>query len=691
MHIQRLDPARLTEAYNIKCQFVYPWEGVVTPPFGGGWAVVEPGKETKHHNHQEGETFIIVQGQGEMRIGDETVAVGPGTVVYQPPYDGHVIRNTSETENLVFFGLYWEDRTLWEGRRESQVLAAERPRRALVTAAPPTPNGSIHLGHLSGPYLAADVLTRYLRLRGVDAAFGCGTDDHFSHVKTRAEELGLPPRESADRLARDIAASFQAAGIVPDLFLGPTAPAYRELVLDFFRQLHADGKLIEKEAPSPFCEHCRLYLFEAHIRGGCPHCGAETGGYCCEDCGRPNDSDLADPVCTHCGNPPVQRFFKRLYFPLGRYEKELRDFYLQVGMNTHLRALLERVLAAGAPDMPVTHVADWGFPVPLPGYEGQVLSVWFETAPRYLAYARELAGRGRGEGGWERYWKASGKASGKDGEARVYQCFGCDNGFLYGMFIPALLLAFDSGIRLPAAYVMNEFYRLDDLKFSTTRQHAIWARAMLAEVPRDLVRFYLASTRPETDSTNFTMAEFEEAVDRQLIGTWQAWLAELGARIEGERGGEVPWTGDWTEEHRRFYQRLEDLIADAAEGYEARTFSLQRVTRALDELVRTARRFAKGEEHWRGVASRSEERRTSLALEVLAAKALAVAVSPIMPEFAARLWHDLGFDMPLAEVGWEERPAWVAGGQKLRGLGGPYFTSLKAPAEEPAAALAMVG
>ncbi len=387
----------------------------------------------------------------------------------------------------------------------------------------------------------------------------------------------------------------------------------------------------------------------------------------------------------------MQRLFKRLYFPLSRYERQLKDFYLQVGMNTHLRALLERVLAAGAPDMPVTHVADWGFPVPLPGYEGQVLSVWFETAPRYLVYAQELAAKGGGEGGWESYWK--------DGEARVFQCFGCDNGFLYGLFIPALLLAFDSEIRLPAAYVMNEFYRLDDLKFSTTRQHAIWVQAMLAEVPRDVVRYYLAATRPETDSTNFTLAELEEAVDRELIGGWQAWLAELGGRIERERGGEVPWTGDWTEEHRRFYQRLEDLIADAAEGYEARTFSLQRVTGALSEIVRTARRFARGEEHWRGVAARSEERRTSLALEVLAAKALAVAVSPIMPEFAARLWHDLGFDTPIAEVGWEERPAWVAGGQKLRGLGGPYFQSLKAakppedppedPTKEPAAAMAM--
>ena len=678
MFIQKLDPAKLIEAYNIKCQFVYPWEGVVTPPFGGGWAIIEPGGETKHHNHQEGETFIIVQGRGEMRIGDEVTEVGPGTVVYQPPYNGHIIRNTSETENLVFFGLYWEDRNLWEGRKEDEVLAAPRPRRALVTAAPPTPNGSIHLGHLSGPYLAADVLTRYLRLRGVDAVFGCGTDDHFSHVATKAQELGLAPRESADRLAADIARSFEAAGIRPDLFLGPTAPVYEALVKDFFVRLHADGRLIEKEAPAPYCEHCQLYLFEAHIRGGCPHCGGETGGYCCEDCGRPNDSDLSDPVCTHCGNRPTQRLYKRLYFPLSRYEKQLKDFYLHVGMNTHLRSLLERVLAAGAPDMPATHPADWGFPVPVPGYEGQVISVWFETAPRYLAYAQELAGRAGGD--WSAYWK--------DGEAQVVQCFGCDNGFLYAMYIPALLLAYDAGIRLPAAYVMNEFYRLDDLKFSTTRRHAIWAQAMLAEVPRDLVRFYLAHTRPETDSTNFTMAEFEETVERELIGSWQAWLAELGGRIESERGGEVPWTGDWTEEHRRFYQRLESLIAETAQGYEARTFSLQRVTRTLSELVRTTRRFARGEEHWRGVAHRSEERRTSLALEALAAKALAVMVSPIMPELAARLWHDLGFDTPLSEAGWEERPAWIHGGQKLRGLGGPYFQSLKAKVEEPAEALA---
>jgi methionyl-tRNA synthetase len=669
MHIKKLDRSQLVDAYNIKCQGVYPWAGVVEPPFGAGWAIVEPGGFTKHHNHQECETFLITQGRGVMRVGDERVEVEAGDVVFQPPFNAHIIENTSDSEELVFVSIYWEDTGLWAGRRESQVLAEAPPERVLVTAAPPTPNGDLHLGHLAGPYLAADILTRALRLRGIDASFACGTDDHFSHVLTKAQQLGLPGRESADRLAADIQASLAAADIRPDLFIGPTSALYADLVHEFFQALYAGGQLVEKEASSPWCESCRLYLYEAHIRGGCPHCGAETGGYCCEDCGRPNDSDLIDPHCTHCGGRPVQKTFKRLYFPLRRYEKQLKDFYLDVGMNTHLRALLEQVLGSGLPDMPVTHVADWGFPVPLPGWEGQVLSVWFETAPRYLAYARALASEGRdgasGDADWPRFWK--------DDKARVVQCFGCDNGFLYAMYIPALLLAFDPEIRLPAAYVMNEFYRLDDLKFSTTRRHAIWARQMLADVPSDVVRFYLAATRPETDSTNFTVAEFEEMVERELIGTWQAWLQELWAKVTEERGGEVPSTGDWTEEHRRFYQRLEELVAEIDEAYQARTFSSQRVVTALSSLVRAARRFGRGELHWRRVPARSEERRTSIALEVLAAKVLALAVAPIMPSFAARLWHDLGYDTPLSDARWEARPTWVPGGMNLRSQGQPYF------------------
>ncbi len=666
MFIQRLDPEKQVSAYNTLSQFLYPWEGVVTPPFGAAWATVKPGESTKHHGHQECETFFFAKGQGSMRIGDDVHEVKPGDVCFQPPFNKHILTNTSETEDLIFLTIWWEDLELWQGKEEATTA---RPERTLVTAAPPTPNGDLHLGHLSGPYLAGDVLTRYLRLRGVEARYAFGTDDNQSYVQFKGQQLGLSAPVAADQFAHDIEATLQAAEIELDLFSRPNAsPTHVPLVQAFFKRLYDSGKLVEKEAPSPYCESCERYLFEAHIRGRCPHCRAATGGNSCEECGRPNDCDLLDPVCTHCGTTPVPRPFKRLYFPLSRYEKQLREFHLKVAMNPSLRSLCEQILDAGVPDMAVTHIADWGIPVPVPGYEAQTIYVWCEMAPRYLSYAHELDLKlGLPDAGFSRFWKSP--------EASVVQCFGFDNGFFYGIFVPAQLLAFDPEIRLPEALIMNEFYRLDGLKFSTSRRHAIWGREMVAEVPADVMRFYLAYSGPETEGTNFTREEMTLTIERELVGIWQPWLSRMGSRVARDFGGKVPSTGDWLEDHRRFYGRIEALLADAAVAFEPRTFSPQQATRAAIELVRSARRFGRAEENWQRVPGRGEERRTGISLELLAAKALALIMAPIMPEFAARLWRELGYPTPLADFRWEERPTWVPSGQKVS-LGGAYFTSL---------------
>jgi len=673
MFIQRLDPEKQVDAYNTMCQVLYPWEGVVTPPFGAAWAIVRPGESTKHHGHQEGETFFFVKGQGSMRIGDDVHEIKPGDVCFQPPFNKHILTNTSETEELLFLTVWWEDLNLWQGKEETSTA---RPERVLVTAAPPTPNGDLHLGHLSGPYLAGDILTRYLRLRGVEARYVLGTDDNQSYVQFKGQQLGLSAPQAADRFAHDIEETLKAAEIELDLFSRPnSSPTHVPLAQAFFKRLYDEGKLVEKEAPSPYCESCERYLFEAHIRGRCPHCRAVTGGNSCEECGRPNDCDLVEPVCTHCGSTPVPRLFKRLYFPLSRYSKQLREFHLKVGMNPSLRSLCEQILDSGAPDMAVTHIADWGIPVPVPGYEDQTIYVWCEMAARYLSYAHELdLTLGKPGADWSRFWKSR--------EAAVVQCFGFDNGFFYGLFVPALLIAFDPEIRLPEALVMNEFYRLDGLKFSTSRRHAIWGRDIVAEVPADVVRFYLAYSGPETEGTNFTREEFAATVERELVGTWQPWLSRLGSRVARDFGGTVPSTGDWLEDHRRFYARVEALLAEAAAAYEPRTFSPQQAVRTAIELVRSARRFGRAEENWQRVPGRSEERRTGISLELLAAKALALIMAPIMPEFAARLWRELGYETPLAEFRWEDRPTWVPAGQQVS-LGGQYFSSLPEKSEQP--------
>ncbi len=662
MHIQRLDPEKLFEAYGIQVQMLYPWKDVVEPPFGAAWAVVPPGGSTKHHAHQEGETFFFVRGQGVMRIGDDSVAVGPGSVCYQTPFDHHTLTNTSDSEELVFLTVWWEDLRLWADKKQS--APAARPRRTMVSAAPPTPNGDLHVGHLSGPYTAGDVHARYLRLRGVDARYIFGTDDNQSYTKTNAARLGLGPQEGGDRMAADIKATLDAAEIDLAEFVRPnSSPHHVRMTRDFFRRLYDGGHLEARETLSPWCETCERYLYEAYIRGRCPHCGSPSGGNLCEDCGRPNDCiDLLDAVCTQCGNPPARRAFTRLFFPISRWEQELREFHRNVAMNPSLRSLCEQVLDAGAPDMAVTHVSDWGIPVPVDGFEDQRIFVWCEMAPRYLSYAQHLAGP---DGSWEDYWKSD--------DAEFVHCFGFDNGFYYAVFLPAMWMACDRSLKLPKAFIMNEFYRLDGLKFSTSRRHAIWGRELLADVPADVMRFYLAWTCPETEGTNFTLDDFEETCDREL-GAWQAWLAEVGERVRKNHGGKVPSTGDWTVEQRRFFNRIEELTAEAATAYEAPTFSPQRAARVLCELVREAHRFGKTEEAWRRVPSRSEERRTATALDLLAAKTLAVLAAPLCPEFAGRLWNDLGFTDPPR---WEERASWVPSGQTIGDLAMPYFPNVR--------------
>jgi len=678
MHIQSLDPEKLFEAYGIEVQMLYPWPGVVEPPFGAAWAVVAPGGQSKHHAHQEGETFLFAKGQGVMRVGDESHEVKTGDVVYQPPFQAHTLVNTSETEELLFLTVWWEDLALWAGsagrKTEGAAKAPERPLRTMVSAAPPTPNGDLHVGHLSGPYLAGDVHARYLRSRGVEAHYIFGTDDNQSYTKTNGVRLGLGAQEAADKVAGEIASTLKAAGIELDEFVRPNAsPHHVRMTRELFQRLYDGGHLVARETPSPWCDTCERYLYEAYIRGRCPHCGSPSGGNLCEDCGRPNDCvDLLDSVCTQCGNAPSRRSFTRLFFPLSRWAAELKEYHLQVGMNPGLRALCEQVIAAGLPDMAVTHVSDWGIPVPVAGYEDQRIFVWCEMAPRYFSYAQHL-------GDWEAYWKSE--------QAEFVHCFGFDNGFYYAVFLPAMYMAYDRGLKLPAAFIMNEFYRLDGQKFSTSRRHAIWGRELLAEVPADVMRFYLAYTAPEVEGTNFTLADFEATCDREL-GAWQSWLASLWERVRRDHGGKVPATGDWTAEHRRFFERLEALSAAAATAYEARTFSLQRAARVLCELVREARRFGKAEAAWSRVPERGEERRTAAALELLAAKTLATLAAPILPAVAARLWRALGYASPLADHRWEERPSWVPPGQMVRGTAEPYFPSVREALEtrrQPAA------
>ncbi|MEM9292524.1 MAG: class I tRNA ligase family protein [Acidobacteriota bacterium] len=689
MLIRKLDPESLVSAYNVDLQVLYPWEGVVEPPFGAAWAVLAPGESTKPHAHQECETFFVARGEGLLAIGEERQQVGPGSVSFHPPFNSHILTNTSSDEELLFLTVWWEDKGRWAGESSEgpQQAAADsgsregaaalpaapgvRPglRRALVTAAPPTPNGDLHIGHLSGPYLAGDVHARYLRAAGVDAHFVFGTDDNSEYVQSQGQAMGLGPQQAGDHFADAIDETLAAANIHRTVLPRPNRSAHhRQLVVDFFTALVEADVLEVREGLAPFDAETGAYLFEPYIGGACPGCGEGVVGNTCEACGLVYDAaEIVDGRATGSDQAPELKPVRRFVFPLSRYHDALREYLRHVEMTPRLRAFCLQRLEAGLPDIVVTHPTDWGIAVPVEGWEDQRIYVWLEMAARYFAYSADLdefqAAAGDAEAAadgssWRRWWSGD--------QSAIHQFFGFDNSFYYGLLLPALYHAFDSSLQPAAAMTHNEFYRLDGLKFSTSRDHRILGRDLVAQAPRDAVRFFLGWTAPEREETNFTLEAFRELAQRQLTEGWLSWLEALGQRLR-ENGG-VPSTGDWTNDQRRFYHRLEELLEDVGLGYAVPGFSLQRSARALAEIAREARRFAAGEAAWAQVASRGEERRTALALEALAAKALAVAAAPLMPDFAAALGRALGVEDISASGAWQRALDWVPSGTEVGGL-----------------------
>ena len=641
MPILSTRPEQLEPAYGILCQAVFP-QPHLSVPFGATYCVVKPGESTDPHAHHEGESFYIVSGRGRMSIaGEPTREVASGDVALIPSFARHGIHNESTTENLVFFSIYWEE-------------AAPRPlpTRTSLYVAPPTPNGDLHLGHLSGPYLAADVHARYLRLRGVEARYLSGSDDHQGYVATKADALGTTPEAVAARFGSANANTLRKASVQLDSFQRPSQdPDYIRFVQAFFQRLAAEGSLELRQAPSLHCETCDRYLYEAHVRGGCPICGTETSGNGCEQCYWPNDCvNLLDPVCAACGNPAVVRQLSRYYFPLARFGDRLATFHQSVAMGPHLRALSTDLLSQGLPDISISHVADWGIQVP--GMPGQVLYEWFEMAAGFLYAAQQASPDGR----WESVWK--------DDASRVVQAFGFDNSFFFVAFLPAVLLAYDPAVHLPEAFLHNEFYQLDGTKFSTSRRHAIWADEALEALPADVLRFFLGYDRPEVEQTSFTLPGMRGTVEQELVGRWEAWLAELDARLDlvGRVAPEFREPANHAEQN--LWQHLSQAIAALDAAYRAETFSLRSATRELGRLVDVGRGFGQAMAPLQGQPVLREDWHAAIALELVVLKVFSVLVSPVMPSFGTDLQERLG----LEELDWTHLKSPIPDGTRVGAL-----------------------
>jgi methionyl-tRNA synthetase len=472
--------------------------------------------------------------------------------------------------------------------------------RYLITATPPTTNGDLHLGHLSGPYLAADVFKRFARLRGNEAVYISSGDDNQTYVVTTAELEQRAPEAVADDYYERISRSLRLAQIELDVFNRPDA-AHARFVGEFFARLHADGKLVIRDSVCLFCEECSAFVFEAYVGGGCPTCTEPARGNICEVCGHPNDPvELIEPYCTKDRRHRlVRKAAPGLFLPLERYRADFERFYARtdVVMRTHLLELAHELLAAPLPDFRLTYPSGWGIPVALDGLAGQTFNAWGEMLPG-LINSFALAG------------------AALEPRAELVQFFGFDNSFFFFVHLGLLFAAAPDYIG-PKAFVVNEFYELENLKFSTSLKHAIWVGDFLARYNVDLVRLYLAYTNPELQRTSFVEAEMQAWLSESVLRPWE--------RVRGAPSGGF----DAAAAQRRF-----DVYSARIEGdYGVECFSLRRAARVIVQALR-----------WLSLAG------SAPSPAILAA--FAAFCSPIMPRFAAELAASLGLgDVPA----WDER------------------------------------
>lgn len=604
---------------------------------GAAWGKVPPGFHSDPHQHDETETFVIVSGRGDLVVDAKRTPVSPGMVIQFDPFETHCLDNTG-TADLIFATFYWRDadRASRAAARPDRRRFGERP--VFVYSTPPTPNGGLHIGHLSGPYLGTDVFVRFQRMNGANVWHLAGTDDFQSYVAECARREGRSPAEVAAHYSAEIEETLRLMDIEPDQMTHTSRDEhYPEALRTFFSRLVDSGRVTRQEGSALFDGETGEYLYEPYVTGGCPTCGGATGGNICEECGEPNFCvDLVKPRPTNGTAEPRADTIVRYTLGLHELRADVLEHHHVGRAPARVRELAHRIFRRERVDVALTHPSSWGVPPVQQDVPGQVIWVWIELAFGFI-YGIESLGRKLGKD-----WRADAP----QGDWKIVHFLGYDNTFYHSVLSPALYKIANPEWAPDVDYNVNEFYLLDGEKFSTSRRHAIWGKDILGPDSVDGVRFYLARTRPETRRTNFTLTEYETVVQETLAGTWQRWLNDLGARVERDYGGFVPDAGIWTPEHTAFLAQLENRLGAMACCLGQDGFSLNRAAETLHGIVEDTLRFAGFEGAVADIGDWKDEARTAIALELAAAKLLAHCAAPLMPRFAARLAAALGIAPP---------------------------------------------
>jgi methionyl-tRNA synthetase len=508
-------------------------------------------------------------------------------------------------------------------------MTTEQRPDLVIVAPPPTPNGDLHVGHLSGPYLGADVLTRFERLRGRAVVSAVSTDLNQTYVVTTAERLGRSPLELAEESHVAVKKTLARAGIEFDV-IGRPDEAYNNFVSRYLGALVDDGAFVRRDVRTLVDPRDGRQLVEAYVAGRCPTCLQETCGNICESCGHPNDpTRLIGPQVGADGSRAVSTETAALVLPLERYRSRLERQWARTTMRPELAVLLESLLADRLPDFPITYQSGWGLPVGRPEWESSVYNVWAEMYPGHLHWAAVAAAERHGLAASDALWTS-------DESTEYVQFIGFDNSFFYAVAHAAIgLAAGDAG--LPAApgaqIITNQFYLLENSKFSTSQGHVIWGQDLLADWEADPVRLYLCLSNPETQEANFSVAEMERVLDARLMRPFERARRAWNQLVRSDRvwlEADAPWESSHVAVHARF-----EL------SYALDRFSLRRAATTFGSYLELVAHELELAAAGGGSCSPSAMGR------------LALYAAPLMPTFSAALADAVGVTEPLA---WASAP-----------------------------------
>ena len=513
-------------------------------------------------------------------------------------------------------------------------------KRILVTSALPYANGPVHIGHLAGVYVPADIYVRYQRMRGREVLFVCGSDEHGVPVTQRARKEGITPQQVVDRYHSLIKKSFEDFGIGFDIYSRTTSATHHEFAAQFFRKLYDDGKLIERTSKQYYDEEVQEFLTDRDIVGECPHCGnPDAYGNQCEKCGRDlSPEELINPRSKRSKSTPVLRETKNWYLPLNEYEPWLRDWILEQHKEwrPNVYGQCKSWLDSGLQPRAMTRDLDWGIPVPVEGAEGKVLYVWFDAPIGYISNTKELCEREPGKwGAWQKWWQ--------DEDTKLVHFIGKDNIVFHCIIFPSMMKAHGKYI-MPDNVPANEFLNLENDKISTSKNWAVWLNEYLEDFPgmQDVLRYVLTANAPETKDNNFTWKDYQDRNNSELVAIYGNFVNRAVVLTHKYFDGKVPANAKPEAIDAETLAQLPQIRAAIEDDIEH--YKFREALKEAMNLARIGNKYISDTEPWK-VAKTDIDRTASILYTSLQICAnLAIAFSPFLPFSSEKLRQMLCLD-----------------------------------------------